>query len=251
MKKEDLTRFINAIEPGDELQARVLALPRRLSRPRLENPLKLAAAFGIAGLLCAGVVAVVLVLQNNTVPGGGLAAGPGAETASPADMQPSDDPHQTPWPSDDPHQTPAYTVIPQDSKLEKMTLPEVIISPDQAISIAKKAYKDYYGLDVEDCLVIDTCSYSQFTVYGTGELWEPLWERNAYAGKQILLMSVSESADMGNFMWAFVLQDGAYENIPAGTISYIVLIDAASGEVVEEEMGSMSGPMLTPRPSND
>jgi hypothetical protein len=68
MKNKDLMRFIDAIAPSDALQARILALPKRHSRPKLENPLKLAAAFGITGLICAGAVAAVLVLQNGATP---------------------------------------------------------------------------------------------------------------------------------------------------------------------------------------
>lgn len=110
MKLDDLKRSIDSLTPDMKLKARILALPERPSRMRLENPLLQAAALGAACLLCAGVVAAVMLLNIGEKPGTdvinpavssnmNLAAGPGAETALPAQTQAAPSPTIDPEPS--------------------------------------------------------------------------------------------------------------------------------------------------------
>lgn len=164
-----------------------------------------------------------------------------------------------PTPADSPVPSNGVTTVPTpyptpttqaDIILTKNTLPKVNISPDQAISIAKKAYKDDYSLNVEDCLVVDSFSYSQDTVYGTGGLWETLCKTNAYAGKQIMDIGLGGSVD--HYEWTIELRDGAYGSVPAGTLVYMITIDAASGKIVDKsafDPHCTQAPAQTPCPT--
>lgn len=311
MKKGDLIHAIDAVTPVNELKARVLALPDRPSRPRLENPLRHVAALGTACVVCAGVVAAVMMLQN-VGPGGnitnsgvpsnaGLAADPGTGTPSPTDTQTAPAATETPLPSggeqtagpgnDFPKLADIVKITEKDGKyyaderlktiaaaegefgldfawaeravngdlakeeilaefaladeraanftwpLTQNTLPEGILLPDEAISAAKKAYKDY-GLDAENCVIIDTFSYSQAVVYGSAEPSEPLYRQNAFAGKKLMLvwLAVPEegikpaSLETARSVWSFeLIPDGAVGHSAEGAQ---IAIDAVSGEII-------------------
>lgn len=232
MRKEDLIHTIDAITPGDGLRAKVMSLPAR-SRPRLEHPLRHVLSFGAAALMCAGVVAAVLALENAFAPNEKLAgsapnpntaaaAASGNETATPAKA------------------TPMLTPTPQNSDLgTKLTLPAGIIPPDQAISIAEKALKDYYGLDTKGCVVIDAFSYSQAIVYGTGELFEPMYRQNEFAGKKLLTATFFNSESSVNApggsqasppVWHFEFRMDGTADDSASSVQ--IAVNALTGDVI-------------------
>lgn len=128
---------------------------------------------------------------------------------------------------------------PQDgTALVPKTIPAGILSAEEAIAIAQKGYQDYFGLDAQDCVVIDTFSHTLATVYGSGELYEPLLLQKAFAGKKMLLVLLYTSeSDYGEPaearttppVWSFqLLPDGADDgNILAG-----FSINAETGDVI-------------------
>ncbi len=129
--------------------------------------------------------------------------------------------------------------------LVKSTPPDGIISPDEALSIAKKAIHDYYGLDTENCVVADCFSYSEPTVYGTVERWYQLWKQNAYAGKMVMLINIHKTGDFMDpalskitpYVWGVELwTDGAYGNPDNAQVSKI-MIDAVTGDILERSIG--------------
>ena len=142
MRIDDLKRSIDSIAPGDKLKAKILALPERPSRPRLENPLMHVAAIGAACLICVGIVTGVMLFKNGGNPGSNvlnpaassntsLAAGPGTETATPAETQ------ATPSPVIDPTPSEAASLEPTSPKL----------SPGQDIGV-DMAFLDYASDDI-------------------------------------------------------------------------------------------------------
>lgn len=108
MKTAEFFDAVNSITPDKELKTRITQLAGHKPGFRLEKPARLVAALGVGALLCAGVVAGCLLLQNLMAPGGnginpilnnngGFAASPGTETVSPniskaIDPAPSDAP---------------------------------------------------------------------------------------------------------------------------------------------------------------
>ena len=122
-------------------------------------------------------------------------------------------------------------------RLTPKTIPAGIITADQAIALAKKEFQDYFGLDIQDSVVIDTFSNDLATVYGSGELYEPLLLSKAFAGKKMLLVLLhtaesdyGEPAQPGSIpVWSFqLIGDGADD----GDIVAGLSLKAESGEVI-------------------
>jgi hypothetical protein len=154
-----------------------------------------------------------------------------AATEQPANKN-NADPAETQKPAD----APAATAT-AGKGLTPKTIPAGIIAADQAIALAKKGFQDFYGLDAQDCVVIDTFSNDLATVYGSGELYEPLLLSKAFAGKKMLLVLLhTEESDYGEPaqpgsipVWSFqLIGDGADD----GDIVAGLSLKAESGEVI-------------------
>jgi hypothetical protein len=137
--------------------------------------------------------------------------------------------------------------------IERITLPDGIISADQALTTARQVYLEDLGLDTTGCAIADRFSYSQSVLYGTDELFDPMYRYNQFAGRKLLVITflsvedINKSLNVKHPGWQFeLIMDGkAAAQFPCS----VVVIDAATGDVLYKAKDVPQTPQHTPADS--
>jgi hypothetical protein len=210
MKRDDLIRLAGAIEPGKELKMRVIKAASKPHGFRLEKPGRIVSALGAAAVLFACVVGGAFLLKDwmksGTANGSGMAASQPSAPASQASAA----------------ATQPGTAAPGMTAGSAVT--DGVIPPEQAVTLARAAYLNYFSIDTGNCDVID-----EFTKEGAARLLgsDQLVDSGAYANKAFLEMSI-----LGNCWYFQYCANGV------SSIDVQMSIDQATGEAV---FGSLTG----------